>query len=405
MLRVQSYRFELRPDGAQARLARRSCGARRYVFNRALALQKERRAKGERHLSYADLCKALTGWKADPATAWLREVHSQVLQQALKDLDRAYRNFFEGRAAFPRFKRKGEGDAFRHPQKVELDQANGRIRLPKLGWMRYRASRLVEGEVGQVTVTSHCGRWYVSIQTGREVEAPVHPATTLVGIDVGVARFATLSSNGAVTVIEPVDAFRNAETALAKAQRGMGRKKKFGKNWGKAKARVQAIQARIARIRSDFLHKASTSISKNHAVVCVEDLDVRNMTASAAGTVDEPGKNVRQKAGLNKAILDQGWGEFRRQLAYKQEWRGGWLLAVPAANTSRTCPECGHVAAANRPSQARFRCVACGHAANADDVAAINVERAGHARLARGDTSPVRASAREPAEAMPGLAA
>lgn len=380
----------------------RSCGCRRYVFNRALALQKARHAAGEKHLSYADLCRQLTAWKAETGTAWLKEVHSQVLQQALKDLDRAYRNFFQGRAAFPRFKKKGQNDAFRNPQGVRLDQPNGRVYLPKLGWMRYRASRFVEGEIGQVTVSRHAGRWFVSVQTEREVKQPVHPAKTLVGIDVGVARFATLSDG---THIEPVDAFRSAEVALAKAQRAMSRKVKFSRNWRKAKAKVQKVQARIARIRSDFLHKASTTISKNHAVVCVEDLDVRAMTASAAGTVEEPGKKVRQKAGLNKAILDQGWGELRRQLGYKQDWRGGWLLAVPAPYTSQTCPECDHVAAANRPSQAVFRCVACGHEAHADDVASINIARAGHARLACGDTSPVGASAQEPAEVGQALAA
>jgi putative transposase len=402
VLRVQAYRFVLRPDGAQERLMRRSCGAHRHALNKALALQKERYAAGGKHLSYADLCKHLTAWKADPATAWLKEVHSQVLQQALKDLDHAYRNFFEGRAELPRFKRKGKDDAFRHPQKVELDQPNGRIRVPKLGWMRYRASRAVEGAVGQVTVSLKAGKWHVSVQTEREVEKPVHPSTTLVGIDVGVTRFATLSDG---TVIEPANAFRKAEAALAKAQRAMARKTKFSRNWRKAKAKVQRVQARIARIRSDFLHKASTTVSKNHAVVCVEDLDVRAMTASAAGTVEEPGVNVRQKAGLNKAILDQGWGEFRRQVGYKQEWLGGWLLPVPAPNTSRTCPECGHVAAENRPSQAVFRCVACGYAANADDVASVNIARAGYARQACGETSPVRASAQEPTEAGPALAA
>lgn len=402
MLRVQAYRFELRPDGAQEWLSRRSCGSRRFVFNKALALQKARHAAGEKHLSYADLCRHLTAWKAEASTAWLREVHSQVMQQALKDLDRAYRNFFEGRADFPRFKRKGVEDAFRHPQGVKLDQPNGRIFMPKLGWIRYRASRFIKGEIRQVTVSLQAGKWFVSIHTKREVEPPVHPSTNLVGIDVGVARFATLSDG---TVIEPVHAFRNAEAALAKAQRAMSRKTKFSANWRKAKAKVQRIQARIARIRSDFLHKASTTISKNHAVVCVEDLRVGNMTASAAGTVEKPGTNVRQKAGLNKAILDQGWGEFRRQLGYKQGWRGGWLLEVPAVNTSRRCPECDHVDAANRPSQAAFRCVACGHEANADDVAAINIARAGHARLACGHTSPVGASAQEPAEARLGLAA
>ena len=129
------------------------------------------------------------------------------------------------------------------------------------------------------------------------------------------------------------------------------------------------------------------------------------MTASAAGTVEEPGKGVRQKAGLNKAILDQGWGEFRRQLGYKQVWRGGWMLEVPAPYTSQTCPECGYVTAENRTSQSVFRCVSCGHAANADDVAAINIARAGHARLACGQTSPVRASAQEPTEVRQPLAA
>ncbi|WP_331301368.1 transposase [Methylobacterium oryzae] len=402
MLRVQAYRFELRPDGAQERLMSRSCVCRRYVFNRALALRKARHAAGDKHLSYADLCKILTGWKAEAATVWLKEVHSQVLQQALKDLDRAYRNFFEGRGKFPRFKKKGQDEAFRHPQGVRLDQPNGRIYLPKLGWMRYRASRFVAGEIGQVTVSRHAGRWFVSVQTEREVEQPVHPATTLVGIDVGVVRFATLSDG---TVIEPANAFRSAEAALAKAQRAMSRKVKFSANWKKAKAKVQQIQARIARIRSDFLHKASTTISKNHAVVCVEDLNMQAMTASAAGTVEAPGSQVRQKAGLNKAILDQGWGEFRRQLGYKQDWRGGWLLAVPAPYTSQTCPECGHVAAENRPSQAVFRCVACGYEANADDVGSINIARAGHARLACGHTSPVGASAQEPAEVRQALAA
>jgi putative transposase len=400
--RVQAYRFELRPDGAQERLMRRSCGCRRAVFNKGLALQIARRAAGERHLSYQDLCKHLTAWKAETDTAWLKEAYSQVLQQALKDLDRAYRNFFEGRADFPRFKRKGRDDAFRHPQRVRLDQPNGRIFIPKLGWMRYRASRFVEGEIGQVTVSVKAGTWFVSVQTEREVEAPVHPSTTLVGIDVGVARFATLSDG---TVIEPIDAFRNAEAALAKAQRSMSRKTKFSANWKKAKAKVQQVQARIGRIRSDFLHKASTTISKNHAVVVIEDLRIGNMTASAAGTVAEPGTNVRQKTGLNKAILDQGWGEFGRQLGYKQGWRGGWLLEVPAANTSRRCPECDHVDAANRPSQAVFRCVECGYEANADDVASVNIARAGYARLACGHTSLVSASAQEPTEAGLAIAA
>ncbi|MGH7706365.1 MAG: RNA-guided endonuclease InsQ/TnpB family protein, partial [Vulcanimicrobiaceae bacterium] len=138
----------------------------------------------------------------------------------------------------------------------------------------------------------------------------------------------------------------------------------------------------------DMLHKASTTISKNHAVVVLEDLRIRNMTASAKGTLDEPGSNVRAKSGLNRRILAQGWGEFRRQLDYKLAWNGGTLLLVDPRNTSRTCAACGHVSAENRQTQAAFRCIACGHAANADTNAAINIlRRAGQVRIACGDSS------------------
>nr|WP_297374973.1 transposase [Acidiferrobacter sp.] len=117
-------------------------------------------------------------------------------------------------------------------------------------------------------------------------------------------------------------------------------------------------------------------------MVCIEDLQVRNMSKSAAGSTEKRGKNVRAKSGLNKSILDQGWFEFRRQLDYKLAWNGGWLVAVPPHNTSRTCPCCGHVSADNRQTQARFGCVDCGFEENADVVGAINVLRAGHARFA-----------------------
>ncbi|MEK6653882.1 MAG: transposase, partial [Thermodesulfobacteriota bacterium] len=131
--------------------------------------------------------------------------------------------------------------------------------------------------------------------------------------------------------------------------------------------------------------KATTTISQNHAIVCVEDLQVRNMSKSAAGSSDSPGRNVRAKSGLNKSILDQGWFEFRRQLEYKQAWLGGEVLAVPPRNTSRTCPACGHVSAENRQTQARFACVECGYENNADLVGAINILERGHRLLACGE--------------------
>ena len=123
----------------------------------------------------------------------------------------------------------------------------------------------------------------------------------------------------------------------------MSRKVKFSKNWIKAKARVQQYHTRIANVRRDFLHKQSTAICQNHAIIVLEDLRVRNMSASAKGTLEVPGRNVRQKSGLNKTVLDQDWGEFDRQCQYKQDWAGGQVLRINPRNTSRICPCCGHV--------------------------------------------------------------
>lgn len=381
MQRLQAFRYELMPTGEQQRQMRRFAGSCRFVFNKALALQKERYEQGEKKLGYAGLCKLLTEWRNGPETPWLADAPVHPLQQALKDLERAYANFFAKRADFPRFKKKGQHDSFRYPdpKQIKLDQANSRIFLPKLGWVRYRNSREVLGTVKNVTVSQSCGKWFVSIQTEREIQAPVPKATSAVGIDMGVTRFATLSDG---TFYAPLNSFKRHEDRLRRAQQAMSRKTKFSNNWKKAKARVQKIHARIGNVRRDYLHKATTTISQNHAMVCIEDLQVRNMSRSAAGTTENPGKNVRAKSGLNKAILDQGWFEFRRQLDYKLAWTGGHLIVVPPQNTSRTCPACGHVSADNRQTQARFLCVECGFEENADLVGAINILRAGHARCA-----------------------
>ena len=389
MKRLHAFKFELRPNGQQQRQMRRFAGSCRVVFNEALALQKDRYERGEKKLGYAGLCKELTAWRNGAAlpsgrvAPWLAEAPVHPLQQALKDRERAYTHFFARRADFPRFKKKGQSDSFRYPdpKPLKLDQANSRLFLPKLGWLRMRLSRDVLGTVKNVTVSASCGKWFVSIQTEREVEQPI-PNGSAVGIDMGVARFATLSDG---TFLAPLNSFRRHEDRLRKAQQSMSRKVKFSSNWKKEKSRIQTIHSRIGNARRDDLHKTSTAISQNHAMVCIEDLQVRNMSRSAAGTTEAPGRNVRAKSGLNKSILDQGWAEFRRQLDYKLQWSGGWLVAVPPHNTSRTCPCCGHIAADNRRTQAQFQCVACGYASHADVVGAMNILARGHRVAACGD--------------------
>ena len=186
-------------------------------------------------------------------------------------------------------------------------------------------------------------------------------------------------------VYEPVHSYKKQSRRIARCQRNMSRKKKFGKNWQKDAAQLRKEHRKAANIRKDHLHKTSTTVSKNHAITCIEDLRVKNMSKSAAGTIEQPGTNVRQKAGLNRSILDQGWSEFGRYLEYKQEWNGGMVIIVPAKNTSRQCSLCLYTSAENRKTQARFKCCSCGFATNADLNAARNILAAVHAVLARGE--------------------
>ena len=381
---LKAYRFRLRRNAAKEKKMARQAGCSRFVWNEALARQKERLGNKERLFSYVEIANQLPEWKKK--WPFLASVHSQPLQQKLKHLDRALKDAFNPKQPkkFPRFKKRGRNDSFTYPQGFKIDEKNSRVCLPKIGWVRYRSSRTVEGKPKNLTVSLRGKHWYVSIQTEMEIGEPKHPSVTEIGIDMGVAKFATLSSG---ETLAPLNSFRKHETSLAKSQKKLSRKKKYSKNWRKQKVEVSRIHIRVADARKDFLHKASTTISKNQAVVYLEDLKVSNMSASAKGTEEEPGRNVKAKAGLNKSILDQGWYEFRRQLEYKQKWRGGEVVVVEPRYTSQTCSACGNVDRASRQSQELFECVRCGYEENADINAAKNILRAGRARMACGSNS------------------
>ena len=362
---LKAFKFELMPNGEQIRKMKQFHGCSRFVFNRALNYQNEQYQKDNSFkFSYNKIANLLPEWKRE--LTWLKDCHSQVLQQSLKDLEASFKNFFAKRSDFPKFKRKGEKDSFRFPQGCKLEQENNRIYLPKIGWVRYRNSRNVLGIIKNVTIRQKCGKWYVSIQTEFEQET-LQPKGSEIGIDMGIVRFATLS-NG--EYFDPINAFKNLKGKLAKLQKRFKNKTKFSKNWQKLKAKIAKLHYKISNIRKNYLHQISSKISKNHAIVYVEDLQVANMSKSAsrAGNVEQHGKNVKQKSGLNRAILDQSWAEFRRQLDYKLLWNGGFLFAVPPQNTSRCCLNCGHTAKDNRTTQAQFNCVQCGYENNADVV-------------------------------------
>ena len=242
------------------------------------------------------------------------------------------------------------------------------------------------GAIKNVTVSRRGEKWDVSIQTEYEVSLPASNPSEI-GIDMGVKRFVTMSNGD---FVEPLNPFKQEQEKLAKLQRKLARQKKGSRNSRKTKRKIARLHRYIADSRRDFLHKTSTKIAKNHSIVYVEDLKVSNMSASAGGTKESSGKNVRQKSGLNRSILDQGWYSFFQMLSYKLERGGGKLIKVDLRNTSRTCPQCGFVSAENRKSQATFACIGCGYRSNADEVGAINILRAGQARLACAMSGAVR---------------
>ena len=371
----KGFTYELRPNGAQRKLMARTMGSCRAVYNMALAEQKEKIARDGKKFTYVEQSKHLTAWKKDEKTIWLKEVPSQALQQSLRDLDRAYVNFFEKRANLPKFKKKGRGDSFRLPQGVKIDETKGEVFIPKIGPMKYyNKSHKLDGKPKSITVRCRAGRWFMSVCTEgpRAVEDCVDLGP--VGVDMGIKNFATLSDG---TMIPPVNSLKKALEKLRRAQKALARKKKGSKRWAKARRLVAKIYFDIANIRLDHVQKVSTTVSKNHAVVIMEDLRIKNMTASASGTLEEPGTNVRQKSGLNRSILDQGWGKFRVLLEHKLKRRGGELILVPPHYTSQKCPMCGHTHKDNRKTQADFKCLACGYENNADIVGAMNVLAAG----------------------------
>lgn len=333
------------------------------------------------------MCKWLTAWRNAPATAWLAEGPTHPQQQVLRRLDEAYRRFFaaakaglaggRGRTGAPEFKKRGDkpGIRFPDPKQFSMDAANGRIKLPKLGWVRLRMSQPVDGVLRNVSITREGSKWFASIQVETSQTVPALGLAPTLGIDLGLAAFVA-TSDGAL--VAPLLALAKQQQRLKRYQRSVARKSKGSANRKKAVVRLGNLHRRIAHQRNDWLHKLTTGLADQHPVIALEDLRISNMSASAKGTAEAPGKNVRAKAGLNRGILDAAWGEFTRQLTYKLQWRGGQVILVNPAYTSRTCRICGHESAENRKTQSVFSCVACGHTENADVHAAKNILAVGH---------------------------
>ncbi|MCD1278393.1 transposase [Psychrobacter sp. CCUG 69069] len=407
----KAYKFRLEPNAEQEIILNNLVGSARFVWNQMLAISFEIFAKNE-FINATNLVNKIVSLKNNPDFAFLKSSSNAVsLQQKVRDLAAAWSRFFDPkvharlkenknkprkpkffkladgteiqhRPLMPQFKRKSDGrDSIRLVQFDKYCRIEGnRVKLPNgIGLVKFRKSQDIIGTIKNVTISKKSGHWYVSFGTERELaQTPRHPATSAIGLDMGITKLLT-TSNG--EVIKPKNSFKANQIKLAKLQRGLAKKVTFSENWKKQKHKIQKLHHHIANVRQDYLHKLTTSISKNHAMIACEDLKVANMSTSASGSMENKGRQVKAKSGLNKSILDQGWGMMVNMLEYKQQWRGGLLIKVNPRYTSQTCFNCQHIAKENRQTQAKFECVKCGHKANADINAARNILSAGHAVL------------------------
>lgn len=388
----RTYRFRAYPTEEQEETLLRWQHAQRALWNAAHEQRLERLRRpdgsGKRWLKYEDQAKELT--EARGELEWLREVPGDFQQPLLAALHRAWDSFLSRKSGLPHFKSKAKEDWVQlrtlDPKKFRIRRS--RVRLTRIGWIRIRSHLRIEGQPRCVSITRDVDQWFISITCAYDVLDPIHPnKDSVVGIDLGVTNVIADSDGNLVT--NPRH-FNRSRKLLTRRQRQLARKQKGSNRRKKAKTLVAKAHRKIRRQRQDFLHNLSCHYSNSHGLVVVEKLEIKNMTRSARGTVESPGTNVRAKSGLNRSILDVGWYEFKRQLGYKLEWKGGVLVEVDPKYTSQTCSVCGHVDAKSREKQTFF-CTSCCYLCHADVNAAKNILARGLSSGHTTGTAPVAA--------------
>lgn len=385
----RAYKFLLRPTSRQATALTACVEDHRALYNGALEHRRTAYRQAGATVRYGEQSAALRHIRADDPDGQGRWSFSSQ-QATLRRLDKAFAAFFRrigtgGRPGFPRFKGRGWFDTVEWPRDGDgcrwdavPDDPVTRVRLQGIGHVKVHQHRAVRGRVKTIAVKRDGTRWYLVLSCD-DVPAEPLPATgSVAGIDLGVASLVTTSDGDQV-----VNPRHLAATAgkLAAAQRDLARKARGSKRRRKAVARVATLHSKACSRRLDHAHKAALALIRAYDLIAFEDLRIANMVRRPEPRPDGNGghapNGAASKAGLNRSISDAGWGVFLRILAYKAESAGRELIAVDPRNTSRTCPQCGHVARENRVTQAEFRCIGCGHAAHADVNAAINILRAG----------------------------
>ncbi|KQV14314.1 MULTISPECIES: RNA-guided endonuclease TnpB family protein [unclassified Kitasatospora] len=394
MLSGRRYRLEL--GTAQAELCETFGNICRSVWNTALEQRREYRRRGA-WMNYVPQAAEMA--EAKHEFPWLADAPSHVLQQTLRDLDRACREHGTFKVRWRSQRRWSPSFRFPAGNAITVERIGrkwGRAKLPKLGWVRFRWSRPLGGAVRSATVSRRGVHWFVSflVEDGRSTPEQHAMPNTAVGVDRGVKVAATTSDG---RFIDRLFATPGERARLRRLQQKQARQKRGSFRRRANVAAIGTIHGRVRDRRTDFCARTAADLTTRHAVVVLEELRTTNMTRSASGTMDAPGAGVAQKAGLNRAILDKGWHLLELALRNAARTTGTAVVLVPAAYTSQTCNPCGHVDPKNRESQAAFECTSCGHRAHADVNAARNIlNAAGHAVSGRGDLGANRSVKRQP---------
>ena len=396
-------RYRLFPTPAQEAVLRDHCGHARYVWNLAVEQHAHWRPGRPGAPGYLEQCRQLT--EARAAHPWLAAGSQTVQQQALRDFAQAMAAFFDpaNPARRPSWRKAGRDEGFRITGRRgrqwdvrRLSRHVGEAWIPKAGWVRFRWSRAVPPAVKSYRVTmDRAGRWHIAF-TGVPEPIPAPGNGRTVGIDRGVTVSAALSTG---ELLHAPGLAATEPRRLRRMQRKLGRAKRGSNRRERVRLAIARLKVRETDRRKDWAEKVSTGLARRFDILRVEDLQITNMTRSARGTAQDPGRDVGAKSGLNREILRSGWGLLVRRL---QDKAPGRVEKISPAFTSQRCSACGHVDPKSRESQARFACTACGYACHADVNAAINIA-AGHAVTARGgfrDTGPAN---REPQLLLPSV--
>ena len=375
---LKAFKYRLYPNKAEELLLNKHIGSCRFLYNLALETKKMAYLGSKKHLNFFDLANQLPELKKE--CEWLKEINSQSLQMSLRNLENSFTNFFAGRAEFPKFKSKRNSQSFQIPQHAEVDFKEGLLYLPKFKkGIKIELHRKFKGDVKTMTVTrTSTGKYFASILVDNKKELPtpkkVQPKNTI-GIDLGLNHF-IVTSNG-----EKVDNPRYLRESLDRIgvlQKRASRKKKGSNKQKKAYKKVAVLHEKSANQRKDFLHKLSSKLISENQTICVEDLNIKGMSARCKPKQDEAGNYLpnsqSSKSGLNKSIHDAGWGEFVEMLKYKAAWSGKNILQIGRFEaSSKTCNNCGATNHTLTLKDREWSCANCGNIHDRDVNAAKNI--------------------------------